>query len=147
MCVNTCLAFTGPFAHLDVCPRCGESRWDAKKSKPTQKVPRQTFDTFPVGPQLQALWHHPNHAKKMRWCEERTQKILKELKISGGIPDVYEDVLHSKQYLEAYQSGQIKDGDSVLMLSIDGAQLYESKQSDCWIYIWVLFDHAPEERY
>ncbi|KAG1740909.1 hypothetical protein EDB19DRAFT_1584313, partial [Suillus lakei] len=74
MCVNTCLAFTGPFAHLDVCPRCGESCWDAKKSKPMQKVPRQTFDTFPVGPQLQALWCHPDHVKKMRWCEEHTQK-------------------------------------------------------------------------
>lgn len=26
MCVNTCLAFTGPFAHLYICPQCGESR-------------------------------------------------------------------------------------------------------------------------
>ncbi|KAG2751377.1 hypothetical protein P692DRAFT_201838975 [Suillus brevipes Sb2] len=83
----------------------------------------------------------------MAWREERTQKILEELEISGGIPDVYEDVLHGKQYLEACQSGQIKDRDSVLMLSIDGAQLYESKQSDCWIYISVLFNHAPEEQY
>ncbi|KAG2345642.1 hypothetical protein BDR05DRAFT_974967 [Suillus weaverae] len=53
----------------------------------------------------------------MAWREERTQKILKELKISGGIPD---------QYLEAYQSGQIKDGDSVLMLLID-EEWYQKK--------------------
>lgn len=74
----------------------------------------------------------------MYWREERTKKILEELEISGSVPDVYEDVLHGKQYLEAYQAGQIKEGDSVLMLSIDGAQLYESKQLDCWVYIWVL---------
>jgi hypothetical protein len=35
----------------------------------------------------------------------------------------------------------------VLMLSIDGAQLYQSKQSDCWIYIWVVYDLAPDKRY
>jgi hypothetical protein len=69
------------------------------------------------------------------------------LKIIEGIPDVYEDVLHGKQYLDACQSSKIKDGDVVLMLSIDGAQLYESKRLDCWIYIWVLFDHSPDAHY
>ncbi|KIK34824.1 hypothetical protein CY34DRAFT_26760 [Suillus luteus UH-Slu-Lm8-n1] len=64
-----------------------------------------------------------------------------------GIPDVYKDILHGKQYLDAYQSGKIKEGDPILMLSINSAQLYESKQSDCWVYIWVIFDHAPDERY
>jgi Transposase family tnp2 len=33
------------------------------------------------------------------------------------------------------------------MLSLDGAQLYEHKASDCWIYIWVIFNHAPDARY
>jgi hypothetical protein len=33
------------------------------------------------------------------------------------------------------------------MLSINSAQLYESKQSDCLIYIWVVFNHHPEEHY
>lgn len=35
----------------------------------------------------------------------------------------------------------------VLMLSMDGAQLYEHKASDCWIYIWIIFDLSPELRY
>jgi len=30
---------------------------------------------------------------------------------------------------------------------MDGAQLYKNKSSDCWIYIWVLFDLGPEFRY
>lgn len=35
----------------------------------------------------------------------------------------------------------------VLVLSIDGAQLYRNKASDCWIYIWIILDHAPDVRY
>ena len=35
----------------------------------------------------------------------------------------------------------------MLMLSIDGAQLYQSKESDCWIYIWILIDLGPDKRY
>ncbi|KAG2106604.1 uncharacterized protein F5147DRAFT_837832 [Suillus discolor] len=69
MCPNTCLAFTGPYTDIDhdECPRCGEERWDTKKSTAQKKVACQTFDTCPVGPQLQALWLHPDHAEKMRW--------------------------------------------------------------------------------
>ena len=33
------------------------------------------------------------------------------------------------------------------MLSIDGAQLYEHKESNCWIYIWILVDLGPDKRY
>jgi len=32
MCINTCLAFAGPYSDLDNCPRCGEDRWDTKKA-------------------------------------------------------------------------------------------------------------------
>ena len=35
----------------------------------------------------------------------------------------------------------------VLLMSIDGAQLYQSKQSGCWIYIWVILDFAPDLHY
>jgi hypothetical protein len=34
-----------------------------------------------------------------------------------------------------------------LMLSLDGAQLYRYKQSDCWIYIWIIMDLPPNIRY
>ena len=33
---------------------------------------------------------------------------------------------------------------TLLMLLFDGAQLYQSKQSNCWIYIWVLLDLTPD---
>ena len=36
---------------------------------------------------------------------------------------------------------------TVLMLLIDGAQLYKHKESSCWIYIWILVDLGPDEHY
>jgi hypothetical protein len=65
----------------------------------------------------------------------------------GGSIEVYKDVYCSSILLEAAQRGDLTPDDTVLMLSIDGAQLYQSKQSDCWIYIWVLLDLAPDLRY
>lgn len=59
----------------------------------------------------------------------------------------YQDIFHGSAYLNAVKSGAIKDNDMVLMLSIDGAQLYKSKQSDCWIYIWVVLDLALDVHY
>ena len=50
MCINSCTAFTGPYAELDSCPYCGTSHLDDKSK------PRQVFHTIPLGPQLQALW-------------------------------------------------------------------------------------------
>lgn len=35
----------------------------------------------------------------------------------------------------------------VLVLSMDGAQLYRNKVSECWMYIWIIFDHSPDGRY
>lgn len=62
MCRESCVAFTGPFAHLDACPTCNASRWNEAKlqaSRGRSKVPIKTFITIPLGPQLQALYRDP----------------------------------------------------------------------------------------
>ncbi|KAJ7572792.1 hypothetical protein C8J56DRAFT_1008662 [Mycena floridula] len=43
MCINSCHAYTGPFAKLEACHYCGEPRYDAQQC------------TIPLGPQIQAL--------------------------------------------------------------------------------------------
>jgi len=50
MCINSCLAYTGPYKDLQTCPECGECRFD-----PFSKKPRQQLHTIPLGPQLQAI--------------------------------------------------------------------------------------------
>ncbi|KIK72792.1 hypothetical protein PAXRUDRAFT_21576, partial [Paxillus rubicundulus Ve08.2h10] len=50
-------------------------------------------------------------------------------------------------YLDAVRNEKIGLDDMLLIFSIDGAQLYKSKLSDCWIYIWIVLEHSPDERY
>lgn len=149
-CINSCTAFVGPYANLDSCPTCNEPRYDPiqlQRSRGHIKCPRQVFHTFPIGPQLQALWRHPDSAELMHYRNRRTQQIFEEVARNGGVPDAYDDVITGRAYLEAVQQGRIKPEDMVLMMSLDGAQLYETKQSDVWIYIWIIIDISPAHRY
>ena len=148
MCVRSHVAFTGPFAHLERCPRCSESRYDEAKlakSGGKDKVPRKVFTTFPLGPQLQARWRSPEAAQKMQYRQHKTQDILRAR--DRGEDYIFDDIFCGSDYLDAVENGSIKDYDTVVMLSIDGAQLYRNKKSDCWIYIWIILDLAPGERY
>ena len=142
MCKNSCMAFTGPLSELDACPRCG-----TPKFCPETKKLHQEFVTIPIAPILQAMWRDPGSAIRLSYRRRKTQEIITELQEILGSIGTYEDFLHGSDYLESVRSGKIQDRDMVLMFSLDGAQLYAHKSSDCWIYIWVLFDLSPEERY
>ena len=150
MCTQSCTAFTGLFANLEHCPDCGESRYEEKDledSNGERKVPRKVFTTFPVGPQLQARWKHPQTAKEMLYRWEKTQELQREHAQSNNFPGTYDDILCGDSYLDLVDDSTINEYDTVLMLSIDGAQLYEHKDLDCWIYIWLLVDLGPDKRY
>lgn len=136
MCINSCAAFTGPFASLQSCPICSEARFEGTE-------PRRKYHTIPIGPQLQALWRTKEGAQNMRHRSRRTAEIIAHLQ-NGGLPLAYDDVYHGQEYLEAVLRGDISTDDMVLLFSIDGAQLYAKKLSDCWIYIWVIFDYSPD---
>ncbi|EDR02847.1 uncharacterized protein LACBIDRAFT_307986 [Laccaria bicolor S238N-H82] len=79
--------------------------------------------------------------------KRRTQEILEELQANGGRIKVFDDIYHGEAYLSAVNRGDIGDNDIVLMFSMDGVQLYQDKTSDCWIYIWVIYDLSPDLRY
>jgi hypothetical protein len=142
MCIKTCLAYTGPFADLDQCPICGEARWDLF----TRKA-RQTFHAIPIGPQLQALWRDKDSAEQMKYRRKLNEKLAELLHDNNGSLPTFNDYFYGSDYIEAVRDGRIQENDMVLMLSFDGAQLYRNKQSDCWIYIWVIMDLAPNIRY
>ncbi|KAI0736011.1 hypothetical protein C8Q76DRAFT_610772, partial [Earliella scabrosa] len=111
-----------------------------------KKVPRRTFNTLPLGPQVQALYRSSQNAERMR----HRAKIMAEFEAflgDGGVPEMCTDTYFSEDFLAAVDAGKINSDDLVLMFSIDGAQLYEHKSSDCWIYIWILFDMSPKHRY
>lgn len=150
MCIKSCVGFTGPYSDLERCPKCGESRYNEKdlaESEGERKVPRQVFTTFPVGPQIQARWKNPQTAKDMLYRWEKTEELLRVRASGEPFGTLFDDILSGEAYLTLVDEGKVNKHDTVLMLSIDGAQLYQNKKSDCWIYIWILVDLAPDKRY
>jgi hypothetical protein len=73
--------------------------------------------------------------------------ILELLKENSEILPTYDDYFYGLEYIEAVLDGWVQDTDMVLMPLLDGAQLYRYKQSDCWIYIWIIMDLSPSLRY
>ena len=152
MCPNTCLAYTGPFAKYTRCPECDAHRYDQTIYRNTggqRLVPVREFCTIPIGPRLQASWRDPQGVESMRHRERQTRDIFAHRRADDGSIEIgdYEDFIHGQDYITAVSRKEINEGDIVLMFSIDGAQLYQSKASDCWIYIWVVMNHPPEVRY
>ena len=141
MCINSCLAYTGPLSALDTCPICSEPCFDSHHQ------PQRIFNTIPIGPQLQALKQDLRKAIALRYRVLLTLAVLSELEVNDGLLKSYSDFFDSSQYLDAVEEGLIQEDDIVLMLSLDGAQLFMSKQSDCWVCIWVVLDHSPDTRY
>lgn len=123
MCKNSCMAFTGPFSDLDRCPKCNEP-----KNCPLTKKPVQEFHTMLLGPILQAMWREPSSAKRFQYRQTVTRTAISELQANGGILSSYDNFFYGADYLENVRTGQIKDNDIVLMLSMDGAQLYAHKR-------------------
>ena len=83
-------------------------------------------------------------AQKMSYRRDKTRE---ELDRERDDTYVFDDVFCGSDYLDAVEKGDIKDDDTVVMLSFDGAQLFRNKKSDCWIYVWIILDLAPDERY
>jgi hypothetical protein len=147
MCVSLCIAFTGPFGNHTICPVCQEACYKEviQRHKLSLWLQKQ-FLTIPVSPQIQVQWHSEKSAYDMghhqRAMEIIVPTVLQHLPINE-----YNDVYCLQEFIQAVLKDDIKHDDMVLMLSIDGAQLYQHKQSDCWIYIWVLLNLPPDIRY
>ncbi|RPD55758.1 hypothetical protein L226DRAFT_548519 [Lentinus tigrinus ALCF2SS1-7] len=146
MCDDTCVAFTGPFANCLECPRCKKPRYDPVEFERGRQIPRRTFLTFPLGPQLQAMWASPENAQLMGHRRRETDRILVELAAMDGDVSIVDHIYYGNGYtswaatsmMTPQEKAQkdIQPDDMVVLFSIDGAQLYASKSSDCWFYIW-----------
>jgi hypothetical protein len=150
MCVGGCLGFTGPFKDHLTCATCGADRYDPivlKVSKGKKQVPRQQFYSLLLGPQIQAQWAHPESAKAMRYGVQQLKSNVKAASQNNGEIPLHRDIFSGEAILERFQSGQIKDDDTMLLFSTDGAQLYCNKQSDVWIGIFTMLNLPPNLRY
>jgi hypothetical protein len=68
------------------------------------------------------------------------QLLFQHLQQHDGKLGAVDDFIYGHNYLDAVIQGHINKNDMVLMISMDGAQLYRSKISDCWINTWVILN-------
>ncbi|KAM5546143.1 hypothetical protein V8D89_000269 [Ganoderma adspersum] len=131
MCPKSCMAYTGPWEDLDTCKFCSEPRYDQDllaRSKPIKKAQR-TFDTYPVGPQVQACFRSPDGARDMRYRQSQMDRIMCELDKNGEL-DRITDIIEGSDFWDACQHERISENNLCL--------LYEHKALNVWIYIWIL---------
>lgn len=140
MCPNVCHAYTGPLADFDSCQICKEPRRDDAGR------PRLQFHTYPFGPQVQARYRSPKAAEEMHYLEREMELVAESIRASGKLGH-FDDICYGADVWEAYESGAIGKNDTLAILSMDGAQLYKNKESNCWIYIWILVNVSPLKRY
>ncbi|KAF9219886.1 hypothetical protein BS17DRAFT_769761 [Gyrodon lividus] len=149
MCEDSCMAFTGPFYDCNNCPTCGKSHWDTMKlqeSNSQSKVPIRKFPTILLGPQLQARYCDPQSACDMHWLHNKSDEIIKKIRQIGRI-DIIEDIAMGWDFLGVKLNGDIKPGNIFLLPSMNGAQLYEDKELDYWMYIWIFINLSPDKQY
>lgn len=148
MCVNSCLAYTGPFEHDDKCIECGEPRWDPIRSSPDKKVARQHFHTIPLAPVLQALRRNPQSAREYEYLRTRMNNFMAAWRLDNNHrPTIFDDFDTGSDFINAMTSGKVTPNDTVLMISVDGAQLYRNKKSDAWFGIATNGSLSPEKRF
>jgi hypothetical protein len=137
MCINSCVAFTGPFLKPESCPVCTKPQYDQfriQMSDGKDRAPHQEFHTIPIGPQIQVLYCTPESAKYAHYLREERLCVLSEIHSKGCLAE-YSDTLHGTDLIGVFEDGHIEEDNIVLMFSINGAQLYAKKVSTCWIYI------------
>ena len=141
MCITSCAAFMGAYSDLDVCLYCKAPHYHEDGS------PWRQFTTIPIGPVLQAFYSSPQTAEEMHYLERRLTEITEYVQTHDGQMEYYDDTACSYELLQAWASGRFTKDDIALQLSIDGAQLYRDKASDCWISIWIIHNFRPGLRY
>ncbi|KAJ7575210.1 hypothetical protein C8J56DRAFT_801872 [Mycena floridula] len=157
MCINSCMAYTGPFAELRRCRYCKERRYkptESQKGRDKQRelenncsfIPRQTFTTIPLGPQLQALWRHPETAEKMQHRHRETRAII-DASDDAGLIEIFDSIYCGEDYLEEVKNGTISQFDSLLIYSGDTCKLYKNKDSSAYVAIWTFADMDGDIRY
>ena len=142
MCPESCIAYTGPYGELEICPRCSTPRYIAGDNKKPQK----RFSTIPVGPVIQALYGSRDIAEHMHYLEQRLAQNVEHVRVHGRL-DKYDDTACSQELLDAWHSGSLRHSDVALQFSINGAQLRSGLQSEAWVFIWVVHNLPPSMRY
>ena len=84
----------------------------------------------------------------MRYRDRKTTEVIEALNAAQSSNKlIYDDVFCGQDYLDLAEKLSLTEDDTTVILSIDGARLYQNKKSDTWIAIWIMLDYNPNTRY
>ncbi|KAF5370298.1 hypothetical protein D9758_006954 [Tetrapyrgos nigripes] len=142
MCVNSCLAYTGPYTEHMTCQFCGEQRL-----RPDGK-PRKLFVYIPLIPRLIGYYRSPSMIEKL--------KYRSNIESDG---DVIDDVFDSTLYQELLNKSVVVNGETLdhkhfsdrrdiaLGFGTDGFAPWRRRKKTCWPLIIFNYNLAPEVRF
>jgi hypothetical protein len=146
MCINGCYGYTGPLQDRITCPECGEPRYTAGTNG--KSVARKQFYSIPLLSQIQAQWHTPSGSNKMQYafCKLKRNQAASDASLDGTL-DSQSDIFSGASIIDKFRAGELRRFDTMMCISMDGAQLYRSKESDTFIYTWIFLNLPPNVRY
>ena len=144
MCLNSCVAYTGPYKELEACLWCGSPRYVTQAGS---TKPQRCFVTIPIGPVVQAFYASCETAEHMHYLNKKLAENVNMARENGGNLHMYNDTACGKDLIDAWNSGRFQKTDIALQFSIDSAQLWRDKPSEAWVFIWVIHNLPPEIRY
>ena len=151
MCINSCHAFMGPFSQHNSCTICGEAQYNMVQLASTdKKVPCQQFCMILLSPQLQALCQSHTGATNMWYLDQKLKdvmKMLENLQMDNGSNIIYNNILCGSEAQDLADRVAITAYDTLVLCSLDGAQLYQNMKSDTWLSIWVIHNFSLDSRY
>ncbi|QRV82351.1 Transposase family Tnp2 protein [Ceratobasidium sp. AG-Ba] len=149
-CINSCVAYTGPYEDRTNCPRCAEARYKFKKrrGKSDQRCARRTFLYIPLIPRLVNMYRDPSTARILGYRAEREPG-----------PDTISDIFDGTHYNKlcgrrVSVRGQPLDHnffssptDIALGLSTDGFGPFHKDRQTCWPLLVFNYNLPPAIRH
>ncbi len=142
MCINSYMAYTGPYNELDTCPRCSASQYF-----PETLTACKRFTMVPIGPVIQSFYASRDMAKHMHYLETRLDRNLNYIRCHNNQLDIYDDIACGQELLDVWSSGAFCKSDIALQISIDSAQLRADCASEAWVFVWVIHNLPPNLHY
>ncbi|KAL1916147.1 uncharacterized protein VTP21DRAFT_6151 [Calcarisporiella thermophila] len=141
-CVNSCIAFTREYAHLEECPYCKERRFELDPFP--MKIARKVFYHFPLINRLLFQYQNPARSEELRYRAQYVEHSNGDI----SSPEYkFGDIFDGKRYKELVQAGFFTDPrDIALSGSVDAFKLFKTDGYDCWPVILINHNLAPKER-
>ena len=77
VCKNNCVLFRKEYADMEVCPKCGESRWE--DSDGSKRFPHKVLRHFPLIPRLKRIFASKTTAESTQWHKKQRVAVENEM--------------------------------------------------------------------